>query len=512
MASGGAPPGLAEDSGYRRPGVHGLQSSVGASSSSKGPSKGPEKGSGKGGPQSTRTWRSGEPSGYDTGGKGHKGGGKRGAPPNWQSLDYDENPSPTQRSPGAREPTRPAHSPPPGLERQVLPPPPPPPQRSPGAQYTQQLAQQAQQAMQQQHQDRQQEQLLQQQARQQQQLQMQLQQMQLQQMRQQQAMQRHQEQLEQQRQMMQQIQRQQEQLSNVNNGTAAGAHLYSSRAAAAALQRFQGLVSDRGPATAKAGQAPPRFPMGGYGSAPDPQLEQRRAEAEARAAATAQRLQASGAAQVLAARVGGQQGGTAEASLPLSAQAPAESTRPTSGAPRYLGRVKAFNQLQGFGFIHCDEMYLKHRCDVFLNQAVEGGVIIGSTVSFSVEISKAGKPQAREIVLEKDALPRPPPTAPREGRNSPGAAAVALIGSVFCGRVKSFNAARGFGFLICQELDPYFEGRDVYISRSEAPDGRLAVGQEVEFILGIDREGHPQGRSLKLLPPSVRLAAVEGPQ
>jgi cold shock protein len=68
------------------------------------------------------------------------------------------------------------------------------------------------------------------------------------------------------------------------------------------------------------------------------------------------------------------------------------------------------------------------------------------------------------------------------------------------GRVKWYDAAKGFGFLSQDE------GEDVYVRSSALPDGveELKAGQKVEFGLASGRRG-PQALSLKLIdaPPSL---------
>ena len=69
------------------------------------------------------------------------------------------------------------------------------------------------------------------------------------------------------------------------------------------------------------------------------------------------------------------------------------------------------------------------------------------------------------------------------------------------GRVKWYDAEKGFGFL-SQE-----EGEDVYVRSSSLPDGvtELKAGQKVEFGLASGRRG-PQALSVKLLEPPPSLS------
>ena len=68
------------------------------------------------------------------------------------------------------------------------------------------------------------------------------------------------------------------------------------------------------------------------------------------------------------------------------------------------------------------------------------------------------------------------------------------------GRVKWYDAEKGFGFL-SQE-----EGEDVYVRSSSLPDGvtELKAGQKVEFGLASGRRG-PQALSVKLIDPPPSL-------
>eukprot|EP00931_Biecheleriopsis_adriatica_P078316 TRINITY_DN5177_c0_g1_i1.p1 TRINITY_DN5177_c0_g1~~TRINITY_DN5177_c0_g1_i1.p1 ORF type:complete len:282 (+),score=69.44 TRINITY_DN5177_c0_g1_i1:197-1042(+) len=190
--------------------------------------------------------------------------------------------------------------------------------------------------------------------------------------------------------------------------------------------------------------------------------------------------------------------------------------------PRYTGIIKAFSTVQGFGFIQSREMTNLYGCDAFLNQAVEGGIVIGGTVSFSVEMNKDGKPQARNVVLE-DSTPKPIESAKPKGGNLNYSGypmggpmsnhmghmgqmgmgnpmqAKDLAGKVFKGRVKSFNSNRGFGFIFCSDLQYAFGGRDVYVGVNQVPNGVLPVGKEYEFQLSIDRQGQPQAKELRPL-------------
>jgi len=61
------------------------------------------------------------------------------------------------------------------------------------------------------------------------------------------------------------------------------------------------------------------------------------------------------------------------------------------------------------------------------------------------------------------------------------------------GRLKSFNAEKGFGFIECAETHAMY-GRDVFVHKANVGD--LAVGTEVTFKMETNKQGMPQARDL----------------
>ncbi|CAK9042293.1 unnamed protein product [Durusdinium trenchii] len=169
------------------------------------------------------------------------------------------------------------------------------------------------------------------------------------------------------------------------------------------------------------------------------------------------------------------------------------------GSSRYTGVLKVFKQESGYGFIDCEELKKLYGCDVFMNQGIEGGIVVGSIVSFTIELDKNGRPQAREARLEAD----------KENEDDQGDHRLRIgdaLGKVFKGTVKSFNVSRGFGFLTAPELQRLFPGKDVYVAQTQVPDNRpLTSGFEVEFTLHVTQQGQPQAKDLKLMNTSPEL-------
>lgn len=152
---------------------------------------------------------------------------------------------------------------------------------------------------------------------------------------------------------------------------------------------------------------------------------------------------------------------------------------------RHRGWIKTFSVVQGFGFIQAPDLRRIYDCDVFLNHAVEGGIHIGDLVSFDIEFGLQGLPQARNVVVESPAQ-RDPFVKSKDLQ----------------GRVKSFNSGRGYGFIVCPEVQSIFGGRDIYASKAEAPAG-FSVGQDITFRLAIDSQGRPQARDIVCIPKKI---------
>lgn len=178
---------------------------------------------------------------------------------------------------------------------------------------------------------------------------------------------------------------------------------------------------------------------------------------------------------------------------PVPRQEPLQvSESVSSGAPRYTGVLKVFKPESGYGFIENEELKQKYGCDVFMNQGIEGGIVVGSVVSFTLELNKSGKPQAREAKLEVEKSEQAEEETGQKGSDA--------LGKVFKGTVKSFNISRGFGFLTCRDLigTPY-AGRDIYVSQAQVPGNRpLSTGLEVDFVLSVNQQGQPQGKDLRM--------------
>lgn len=67
---------------------------------------------------------------------------------------------------------------------------------------------------------------------------------------------------------------------------------------------------------------------------------------------------------------------------------------------------------------------------------------------------------------------------------------------MYQGRLRAFNDKKGFGFIECKETMQEF-GRDVFIHRAQMVESGIWVGQEVYFEVELNKQGHPQARSVQ---------------
>jgi len=82
-----------------------------------------------------------------------------------------------------------------------------------------------------------------------------------------------------------------------------------------------------------------------------------------------------------------------------AADAPEEPAEKEEAPPdkEHFGKIKSFNEKQGYGFIHCEELHEQYGRDVFIPQSQFNGLNIGDRVSFHIQV-KRGQPQAHDVV------------------------------------------------------------------------------------------------------------------
>mmetsp|Transcript_103024 Transcript_103024/g.332023 ORF Transcript_103024/g.332023 Transcript_103024/m.332023 type:complete len:688 (-) Transcript_103024:83-2146(-) len=187
---------------------------------------------------------------------------------------------------------------------------------------------------------------------------------------------------------------------------------------------------------------------------------------------------------------------------------------------RYTGSIKSFNNESGYGFLSCRETLDRYGLDVFLHSKQIKEFNVGDNVTFEVQVSKTGKPQANDLrevpktllwlcaegdAVEAAADSSPPKAAAKdvggatvEGESKKEPSNKAKTGSkkqeLHTGEIKSFNTMKGYGFIECPELFVRF-GRDVFLHESQFEGKR--VGDRVKFKLQVKND-QPQARDVNL--------------
>jgi cold shock CspA family protein len=87
------------------------------------------------------------------------------------------------------------------------------------------------------------------------------------------------------------------------------------------------------------------------------------------------------------------------------------------------------------------------------------------------------------------AMPAMSPFGPMGGMGGMSAAP----GQRFAGRIKSFNAQKGFGFIECPEAHAIY-GRDVFLHKAQIGD--FSTGSEVTFCVDTNKASMPQARDI----------------
>jgi len=158
------------------------------------------------------------------------------------------------------------------------------------------------------------------------------------------------------------------------------------------------------------------------------------------------------------------------------------------GRAKLEGEIKSFYAERGFGFISCQKVFEMMRCDVYftLNEVfdveasqVEERVRKGVKCSFFFTLNKDSRPQARVVRLQQGAE-----DDDRSASRNAKFDKTDAEDKKYSGRIKSFNASKGYGFISCDETHARFN-RDVFLHHSQL--NGLKAGDEVHFRIFVDR-------------------------
>mmetsp|Transcript_138081 Transcript_138081/g.441148 ORF Transcript_138081/g.441148 Transcript_138081/m.441148 type:complete len:715 (-) Transcript_138081:89-2233(-) len=159
----------------------------------------------------------------------------------------------------------------------------------------------------------------------------------------------------------------------------------------------------------------------------------------------------------------------------------------------FVGRIKSFSAIDGYGFIECPSVRAQGYRDVFLHNSQVQSFVVGSSVHFTVYLNAKGQPQAKD--LQADAVAAAPPSLERVQLPSPSpeAAEQKSLGN-FVGVVKSFHQANGYGFIASASLRAQGYEADAFLHRSQI--STFAEGAAVCFEAYLDTNGRLKARAL----------------
>lgn len=201
---------------------------------------------------------------------------------------------------------------------------------------------------------------------------------------------------------------------------------------------------------------------------------------------------------------------------------------------RACGILKSFSTKTGFGFIASPELLEVFETDIFVHskqmRPYAAVLAPGTPVTFAVALGKENKPQAFDVQPLDGVLAQTAHTAifsMSTGRmvGLPGEAYAGglcgprgdtLVSSAkrkwqdanaelghFMGRIKAFNAEKGFGFIVSEELASLGYLEDVFLLAKDAPqrptcEAGPGPGQVVAFRAFLNARGHPQAKDAEL--------------
>lgn len=109
--------------------------------------------------------------------------------------------------------------------------------------------------------------------------------------------------------------------------------------------------------------------------------------------------------------------------------------------------------------------------------------------------------------MMRGGMPRGPPGPFPGSPFLPTPGAGAMTGR-YQGRIKSFNAKQGFGFIECPEVHQMY-GRDVFLHKAQIGD--FKVGTEVIFNIEPNKQGMPQARDIQTIDGQMPGPSPAGP-
>jgi len=152
------------------------------------------------------------------------------------------------------------------------------------------------------------------------------------------------------------------------------------------------------------------------------------------------------------------------------------STAQLNGEGAYIGTMKSWNPVKGWGHVECETTHAMYGKDIFvLRSAVPGGNLQkGDQISFSVQDGTMGVEVTNVKIL--------PSEASIQGQ---------LVGSQsrgFVGSIKSFDEEKGWGHIDCAATRQLY-GKDMFVMRSALNGHTVTPGTQVRFSIVMGAKG-----------------------
>lgn len=221
---------------------------------------------------------------------------------------------------------------------------------------------------------------------------------------------------------------------------------------------------------------------------------------------------------------------------------PAMAPSAVPGVEDFLGVVKSWNPVKGWGHITCDVTSQIYGKDMFFmkSQLLDSDIVKGATVRFQVaqglkDVEAASIQRVRSpdmvyygtvktyheekgwghidcaqshTIYNKDmfflksslnghivSVGDPVTFRMTMGLKGPEATYVRPYGGLYSGSIKQYDAQKGFGFIACEQTRDIF-GKDIFLHRKDLGDYVPQVGDFVQFAVSIGAGSRPEATQL----------------
>jgi len=146
-----------------------------------------------------------------------------------------------------------------------------------------------------------------------------------------------------------------------------------------------------------------------------------------------------------------------------------------NGEGAYIGTMKSWNPVKGWGHVECETTHAMYGKDIFvLRSAIPGGDCQkGDQISFSVQEGTKGVEATGVTILQSQRT---------QGQ------VVGMQSRGFVGSIKSFDEVKGWGHIDCAATRQ-LHGKDMFLLRSALNGQTVEAGTQVRFSVAMGAKG-----------------------